>query len=451
MPTESISTPKRKRSRSAPVTPAASRDRAGVPTATRRAGRRSGKKLADLSAEASAAATPTRSEGAITTRGKERPAVRNVALDLGTRKIVYCEVADGRVIERWTVTSLETLRLRLGPDQPAATVAIEACREAWHVHDQLTEWGNRVLMIDTTRSKQLGIGAHGRKTDKIDAEVMARAVERGTIPKAHVLSPHRRKLRRQLGVRRALVETRAQLVVTMRALAREHGHRLPSCSTEHFVGKVRKLELDESLRALIEPLLITLETVQTQLARTDEELGKLCSTEPVIPLLCTAPGVGAIVAACFVAVVDEAQRFHRAHQLESYLGLVPGENSSGGRRRIGAITKKGNSYLRALLVQGSWSVLRSAPADDPLRCWGEAVARHRGKRIAVVAIARRLAGVLFGMWRSGKAYDPQLLGRRSAKGLRDHAARIQLDAETLQRVTRKVSCRLLKQEVKATS
>jgi transposase len=127
-------------------------------------------------------------------------------LDLGTRKIVYCEVADGRVIERWTVTSLETLRLRLGPDQPAATVAIEACREAWHVHDQLTEWGNRVLMIDTTRSKQLGIGAHGRKTDKIDAEVMARAVERGTIPKAHVLSPHRRKLRRQLGVRRALVK-----------------------------------------------------------------------------------------------------------------------------------------------------------------------------------------------------------------------------------------------------
>jgi len=374
--------------------------------------------------------------------------MRKVALDLGAKKTTYCEVADGQVVQRATVTSVESLRTLLGPEQPAAVVAIEACREAWYVYDLLTSWGNEVLLVDTTRSKQLGIGRHGRKTDRIDAEVLARAVERGGIPLAHVLSPHRRELRRQLGVRRALVETRAKLVTTMRGLVREHGEKLPSCATEHLLVNARKARLPEALRQLIDPLLKTLEVVDSQLNTVEAELGTLCAQEPIIAHLCTAPGVGPIVAASFVAVVDDAQRFHRAHQLESYLGLVPSEDSSGGRRRVGAISKKGNSYLRALLVQAAWNVLRKSERADPLRQWGEAVAERRGKRIAVVAIARRLAGILFAMWRHGTVYDPLALGRKTARGLRSQAEDIKFRAEALERVAHKRSCRLLKQEVK---
>jgi transposase len=84
-------------------------------------------------------------------------------------------------------------------------------------------------MVDTTRCRQLGIGQHRRKTDRIDAEVLARAVERGMIPLAHVLSPARQQLRMQLGVRRALVKTRAGYVASIRSLARAHGKSLPSC------------------------------------------------------------------------------------------------------------------------------------------------------------------------------------------------------------------------------
>jgi hypothetical protein len=157
--------------------------------------------------------------------------------------------------------------------------------------------------------------------------------------------------------------------------------------------------------------------------------------------------VGAVVAAAFVSVVDEAARFARAHHLESYLGLVPGEDSSGQRRRIGAITKKGNSYVRALLVQSAWTVMRQANRDDPLRRWGEAVARRRGKRIAVIAVARRLAGILFAMWRDGRVYDPDALASRSARGLKSNAARINFQAESLQRARRKQSCRILNSEV----
>ena len=158
--------------------------------------------------------------------------MRTVALDLGAKATAYCEVAEGEVVRRATVSQMDSLMSLLGPDQAPARVAIEACREAWFVHDLLEKWGNEVVVVDTTRSRQLGIGQHRRKTDRIDAEVLARALERGGIPVAHVLSPARRELRRVLGVRRALVGTRAQSVTTLRGLVREQGARVPNCDTE---------------------------------------------------------------------------------------------------------------------------------------------------------------------------------------------------------------------------
>lgn len=363
--------------------------------------------------------------------------MRKVALDLGAKKTTYCEVADGRVVQRTTVTQVESLEPLLGPDQPPATVAIEACREAWYVHDLLSRWGNHVLLVDTTRSKQLGVGRHGRKTDRIDAEVLARAVEEGRIPLAHVLTPERRELRRLLNIRRYLVEARAQGVTTARGVARESGVKLPNCDSANFSTHVRKRVTAEPQLQVIEPLLKMLDALTEQLANVEVALARLLAAEPVIQKLSTVPGVGPIVAAVFVSVVDDAKRFHRAHQLESYLGLVPGENSSGGKRRIGAITKKGNPYLRGMLVQASWSLARSASPDDPLRVWFEATAERRGKRIAVVALARKLAGVLWALWRNDTVYDPQAHCQRAARGLRSHAEQIQFQADALAQAARK--------------
>jgi transposase len=188
---------------------------------------------------------------------------------------------------------------------------------------------------------------------------------------------------------------------------------------------------------VVEPLLMTLDVLTEQLANVEVELARLLAAEPIIQKLSTVPGVGPIVAAVFVSVVDDAKRFHRAHQLESYLGLVPGENSSGGKRRIGAITKKGNPYLRAMLVQASWSLARTASADDPLRVWFEAVAERRGKRIAVVALARKLAGVLWALWRKDTVYDPQSHCQHAARGLRSHAEQIKFQADALAQAARK--------------
>ena len=113
--------------------------------------------------------------------------MRRIGLDLGVRHIAYCEVAQGKVVDRVTVKSLSELASRLGPDTEPAVVAFEACREGWFVHDTLKEWGHDPRMLDTTRVRQMGVGQHRRKNDPIDAEAIAMALDGGRIAEAHVL------------------------------------------------------------------------------------------------------------------------------------------------------------------------------------------------------------------------------------------------------------------------
>ena len=361
--------------------------------------------------------------------------MRSVALDLGAHEISYCEVAQGQVVQRRTVKSIHALDDLLGPSSPPARVAIEACREAWVVHDMLRRWGHDVLLVDTTRSRQLGIGQHGRKNDRIDAELLARAVERGGIPLAHVLSPHRREMRELLGVRRALVETRAQYIVTIRGLLRGRGQKIARCNAENFLDALAKTQPEPEAQATIQALVSIVAALNPQIASVESKLEELCAQEPVMTRLTTAPGVGLIVAAAFVSVVDEAKRFRDGHQLASYLGLVPMEHTSGGRdkRKLGAITKQGNAYLRALLTQAAHVIMIRGEGDDPMRQWARAVEKRRGRHVAVVALARRLAGVLWAMWRHGTLYDAAAAASASAKGLRVQAQSIELQQAAMKR------------------
>lgn len=126
----------------------------------------------------------------------------------------------------------------------------------------------------------------------------------------------------------------------------------------------------------------------------------------------TTPGVGPITAIRFVAALDRVDRFPDAHQVESYLGLVPGENSSSDRQQRLSITKAGSSSVRWSLVQATWAlrVCCRSEAARPLQLWALEVEKRRGKKIATVALARKLAGILYALWRDGKAYDPRCLG-----------------------------------------
>lgn len=367
--------------------------------------------------------------------------MRSVGLDLGARHIAYCEVSDGVVVRRASVRRLSELEPMLGPKAAAAQVAFEASREGWHVHDVLSGWGKRPVMLDTTRVQQIGVGQHGRKNDALDAEAMALALDAGRVPVAHVLSPERRALRAKLSVRGELVEMRARQVTLLRGLARAAGVLVGSSSTDHFLQKLQQAPIDKATRALMAPLVATLTVAQEQLAAADQEIARVAKGDPIIRLCATAPGVALIVSATFVSVIDEAKRFRNAHAVSAYLGLVPGENTTGGKRRLGSITKHGNTHARSMLVQSAWQILRAGDADDPLRRWAVALAKTRGKKIAAVALARRLAGVLWAMWRDGTVYDPCLQARESAKGLHTHAQNHELRAQAMARVAKKIQRR----------
>jgi transposase len=165
------------------------------------------------------------------------------------------------------------------------------------------------------------------------------------------------------------------------------------------------MEVPPLLEAELDPRFAVLEPLNAQIKSADRRITAFAQADPIVALLATAPSVGPLTASAVVATIDDVTRFSSAHQFEAFLGLVPGERSSGEKRRIGRITKAGNARARYLLVEAGWRILRSkSPETAALRTWALKIAVRRGNRIAVVALARRLAGILYAMWRDNTPY-----------------------------------------------
>jgi transposase len=217
-----------------------------------------------------------------------------------------------------------------------------------------------------------------------------------------------------VAVRAALVSSRTKYISLARALARQEGCRIGSGSAGTFVTRVQAQELPEHMRVRLAPLLTAIAGLTEQLATIDKELAQVVRADAVARRFCTAPGIGPVTALTFEAVVDDVARFGSAKEVRAYVGLVPREMSSGEQRLRGRITKAGHARLRTLLVEAAWSILRyDHDATRSLRDWALRIAARRGKRIAAVALARKLAGILYAMWRDGSEFG-QPARRRTA-------------------------------------
>jgi transposase len=163
--------------------------------------------------------------------------------------------------------------------------------------------------------------------------------------------------------------------------------------------------LSTATREELAPLVAFLEPLNTAIADADRRLAVLARDSAAARLLQTMPMIGSVTALGFVAAFDDVTRFEGPHQVEAYLGLVPSERSSGEQQHRGRITKRGNTRTRWLLVEAAWRIRRSKdPELASLNAWADRIATRRGKRIAIVALARRLAGILFAMWRTNTPY-----------------------------------------------
>jgi transposase len=341
-----------------------------------------------------------------------------IGLDLHKRESQLCILGeDGTVTERRIVTSRERFRAVLG-ERPPARVLLEASTESEWVARHLEFLGHQVVVADPNYAPMYASRTRRVKTDKRDARTLADALRLGAYRPAHRVSAERRHVRAELAVREALVRTRTRYISLAKALVRRDGLRVSGSEAHLAAKRIAALELSATLAAELEPLFDVLEPINAQVVAADRRLAALVVTDPVVARLATAPSIGPVTASAVVATVDDITRFRTAHQFEAFLGLVPGERSSGEKRRVGRITKAGNSRVRYLLVEAGWRILRSKAADTAaLRAWALPIIARRGTRIAVVALARRLAGILFAMWRDGVPYDAsRLRGPRPSPG-----------------------------------
>jgi transposase len=165
------------------------------------------------------------------------------------------------------------------------------------------------------------------------------------------------------------------------------------------------LTTPEGIPAHIADVLATVEQLHATIEAAKKRIEQATSGHPVCELLMTVPGVGPITAMRYASLVDQVGRFPTAHHLESYLGLTSGERTTGFVPRPTGLTKAGSSAMRRLLIQAAWCAIRTR-RGEPMVQWALRIAERRNKKVAVSALARKMAGVLYAIWRDGKPYDP---------------------------------------------
>jgi transposase len=333
----------------------------------------------------------------------------HIAIDLGGRESQICVASsDGEVIleERRATRGLKTFL----SGRAKSRVVMETCAEAFRVADAAREAGHEVVVVPATLVRALGVGSRGLKTDVRDARHLAEASCRmKRMPSVHVPAEVSRQRKLTCGAREVLIECRTKLVNAVRGWLRTEAlGGIRRGNPETFPPRLRQhiAERGATIPSSVERLVATIEAINLQVVEADAELETTAKGDPVCQRLMSVPGVGPVTAVRFVAAIDDVSRFQHAKVVQSYLGLVPGEHSSSDRRRLTSITKAGSTQVRWALVQAAWSARRWRK-NDPMVKWTLEVEARRGRFVAVVALARKIAGILFALWRDGTTYDPR--------------------------------------------
>jgi transposase len=315
----------------------------------------------------------------------------------------------GQVRERHRFTR-ERFRRYLGEQSPAAIV-MEACGSAHYWGRQATGYGHEVVLLPPHAVRPYVLR---NKTDRADAKGLLEAARNDETRPVPVKSETQQAVTALHRLRSTWLATRTARLNTLRGLLREFGILIP-LGARHVVPAVATLleDADASLPSLLRPMFMEtcreIRELEARLHAVERQLEAVAQQLPVVSRLRSIPGIGLLTATALVATVGDVQRFPSGRHFASYLGLTPRERSTGHRRRLGAISKRGDTYLRMLLIHGARAVLchvknKSAPAPDRLRAWALAVERTRGHNKATVALANKLARIAWAVWKSDRPY-----------------------------------------------
>jgi transposase len=305
-------------------------------------------------------------------------------------------------------TNPAAFQRRFASTEPMCS-AIEADTHSPWISRLLEESGHQVLVANARKLRL--IYGEGRKTDKLDAENLARLARLD--PKLLAPLRHRSEASQAhlalIRSRDALIRFRTQLVNHVRGSVKSFGERLPKCSASSFHKRGVGC-LPEALLPALEPILETLADLTARIREYDRKLAALAEElYPETRLLRQVPGVGTLTALAFVLTVEDPARFGDSRAVGAYLGLVPDRDQSGDSDPQRRISKRGDRMLRRLLVGSAQYLLGPFGDDSDLRRHSEKLAAHGGKsakKRAVVAVARQLSVLLHRLWVTGEAYDP---------------------------------------------
>jgi transposase len=329
------------------------------------------------------------------------------AIDLHTKRSqIRIVTADGQVVLERKIDTTRADLTRVCGERAAMRILLESSTESEWVACHLEGLGHEVIVADPNYAAMYGSRSRKVKTDIRDVTALAEACRTGVFRRAHRVSAAAQELRQTMRVRAHLVQLRSRTIGLLRAVLRREGLRLPSGSAEGLLTRLDRLAIPAPVTTVIAPLRQLLGEVNALLVARNQEVEARAAADATTQRLMTAPGIGPVVALTYQAVVDDPARFGGdAARASAFFGLVPSEDSSAERQHKGHITKTGPRDLRALLVQASWVIWRSRSADSAaLRAWAHALAARRGRRIAIIGLARRLSRILYAMWRDQKEF-----------------------------------------------
>ena len=232
------------------------------------------------------------------------------------------------------------------------------------------------------------------KTDRRDAEGIARLLQMGWFRPVHCKTVSSQEMRALLTSRKSVLDVLVKIELSLRGVLRNFGLKLGQVSKRRYEARVRELIAGNAmLEAAAEPILRARAALRRELAGLEKLVRNLAREDPVCRLLMTMPGVGPIVALTFKSAIDDPERFRRSKDVGPWAGLTPGRDQSGERDIVGGITKCGDAGLRAALYQAATVMLNRA-GPSWLKAWAQRLTKLRGKKRATVALARRIGVVL---------------------------------------------------------
>ena len=328
-------------------------------------------------------------------------------LDVSVKETSVCIVDDtGRIVREAKVASEPEALLAVlkNPAYHIKRIGLEAGPLSQWLYSALAEAGLPVICVETRHMRAV-LKAQINKTDRNDARGIAQMMRVGLYRPVHVKTLRSQKLRMLLTHRKLLQAKAIAIENDLRSTLRNFGLKVGMVGAVKFEGRIKELvENLPDLATLAEPLIIVRRVLHEQLGILHRRLLDIVRNDDVCRRLMTVPGVGPVVALTYRATVDVPARFKNSKAVGASFGLTPSRHQSGESDRPGAISRCGDEMMRVMLYEAAQVMLTRTNKWSWLKAWAMKIARHRGMKKAIVALARRLAVIMHRMWVDGTEF-----------------------------------------------